>query len=54
VSKLEISSRDDAIGDIDQGVQLAQLQVVNKNDSFDISLETRQQQSLECQTPVFL
>jgi hypothetical protein len=28
--------------------------VVNQNDSFEISLETRQQQSLECQTPVFL
>jgi hypothetical protein len=44
---------DGAIGDIDQGVQLAQLQVVNLNDFFEIILETQQQQSHECQTPIF-
>ncbi len=34
------------------GVQLAQLQVVNINDFLKIILETPQQQSPECQTPV--
>lgn len=44
---------DGAIGGIDQGVQLAQLQVVNLNEFFELTLETQRQQSHECQTPIF-
>jgi len=44
---------DGAIVGIDHGVQLAQLQVVNLNDFFEIILDHYNNKSPGCQIPVF-